>query len=169
VTRQPDFSSVPRASRRRLPGHLALAAGAIALVAAGLLWFQAQAERQVAERRLAEVSREVALARDRVRALQAQARAARAGSLAPAEAPPARIVSEIARVLPDDVRLERLAIDYRDGGTLELQVVARDAGAWDRLLQRLESEPRIRDAEPGPEARAAEVRSLVRARWTTEP
>ena len=68
-------------------------------------------------------------------------------------------------MLPDDVRLERLAIDYRRGGTLELLVVARDAAAWDRLLQRLEKAPRIREVELGPEARAAEVRSLVRARW----
>ena len=71
------------------------------------------------------------------------------------------------RVLPDDVRLERLAIDYRRGGALELLVVARDAAAWDLLLQRLEAAPRIREVEPGPEARAAEVRSLVRARWAT--
>jgi len=167
VTRQPDFSSGPRATPGRLLGRFALAAGGVAVLAAALLWFQARNERQVAERRLAEVGREVALARDHVLALRARARAARAGELAPEDAPPARIVSEIARMLPDDVRLERLVIDYRGGGTLELQVVARDAGAWDRVLQRLESQPRIREAEPGPEARAAEVRSLVRARWAT--
>ena len=72
-------------------------------------------------------------------------------------------------MLPGDVRLERLAIDYRRGGTLELLVVARDAAAWDRLLQQLEAAPRIREVEPGPEARAAEVRSLVRARWASAP
>jgi Tfp pilus assembly protein PilN len=71
----------------------------------------------------------------------------------------------VASVLPDDVRLERLAIDYQGGGRLELLVVARDAAAWDRLLQRMEAAPRFREVEPGPEARAAEVRSLVRARW----
>jgi len=44
-------------------------------------------------------------------------------------------------------------------------MVARDAGAWDRLAQRLETAELLRDAELGPEARAGEVRSQVRARW----
>jgi hypothetical protein len=108
-------------------------------------------------------------ARQRLRAFEAHAREAGAGVLSPADVPPALIVAEVASALPGDVRLERLAIDYRRGGTLELLVVARDASAWDRLLQRLESAPRIREVEPGPEARAAEVRSLVRARWAAEP
>ncbi len=119
--------------------------------------------------RLAEVSREVDAARTRVQALDARARVSEAGVLSPADVPPALVVSEVASVLPGDVRLERLAIDYRRGGTLELQVVARDAAAWDRLLQQLEAAPRIREVEPGPEARAAEVRSLVRARWASAP
>ena len=67
------------------------------------------------------------------------------------------------------MRLDHLSIDYRHGGTLEMLVVARDAAAWDLLLERLEKAPRIRDVEPGPEAREAEVRSLVRARWASVP
>jgi hypothetical protein len=67
-------------------------------------------------------------------------------------------------VLPRDTRLEGLTIDY-EHGVLELRVVAREAAAWDLLLDRLEREPRLRDVEPGPEARDAEVRSVVRARW----
>ena len=85
------------------------------------------------------------------------------------DAPPSRIVADVATLLPPDVRLERLAIDYQRGGTLEMLVVARDAAAWDLLLERLERAPRIRDVEPGPEARAAEVRSVVRARWSAAP
>ena len=67
------------------------------------------------------------------------------------------------------MRLERIAIDYRRGGTLELAVVARDAPAWDLLLQRLARAEHLRAVTPGPEARAAEVRSVVRARWGSEP
>ena len=168
MTRQPDFSTGSRAPRPPLARQLALAACAVAAIAAAVLWYQARVESQLAARRLAEVSREVREIRERVLAQQARLRVARAGTLSPEDAAPARIVAEVASVLPDDVRLERLAIDYRRGGTLELMVVARDAGAWDRLLQRLESAPRIREVELGPEARSAEVRSLVRARWATE-
>jgi Tfp pilus assembly protein PilN len=169
VTRQPDFSSEPRAVR--VPGwhNLALAGGALVALAAVLAAFRTTEEAATAEQRLAEVRRDVAAAADRVEALEARARAVEAGMLAPDDAPPARIVADVAEALPGDVRLERLAIDYRHGGVLELSVVARDASAWDRLLQQLELAPRLRAVTPGPEARAAEVRSLVRARWGSEP
>ena len=74
-------------------------------------------------------------------------------------------MADLAAVLPGDVRLERLSIDYARGGALEMHVVARDAAAWDRLLARLERAPEFREVEPGPETRDAEVRSVVRARW----
>jgi hypothetical protein len=167
VTRQPDFSSTPRTSRVPLYQQLAFAACALVAIAAALQAYQAREQAQAARRRLAEVSREVDVARGRAQALESRARAARAGMLAPEDAPPARIVAEVASLLPDDVRLERIAIDYRHGGVLELLVVAHDARAWDRLLQQLEGASRIREVEPGPEARAAEVRSLVRARWAS--
>ena len=169
MTRQPDFSSAPRTSRVSLFQSLSFAACALAAIAAAFLAYQARGEAQAATRRLAEVSREVDAARGRVQAFETHARAAWAGMLAPEEAPPSRIVAEVASLLPDDVRLERIAIDYRRGGVLELVVVARDARAWDRLLQQLEAAQRIRELEPGPEARAAEVRSLVRARWAAGP
>ena len=169
MTRQPDFSTAPRTSQVPPWQHMALAACAVVAVAAAVQAYATREEARGAVRRLAEVSREVAAARGRLQALETRARVAGAGALLPDDAPPARIVSEVARVLPDDVRLERLAIDYRRGGALELQVVARDARAWDRLLQQLEAAPRIREVEPGPEARAAEVSSLVRARWASGP
>jgi Tfp pilus assembly protein PilN len=169
VTRQPDFSSERRAVRVPAWHNVALAAGALAALAAGLAAFRTTEEKSAASQRLAEVRREVAAAADRVKALEARARAVEAGMLAPDDAPPARIVSDLAKALPGDVRLERLAIDYGHGGVLELAVVARDASAWDRLLQQLELAPRLRAVTPGPEARAAEVRSVVRARWGSEP
>ena len=114
------------------------------------------------------MTREVAALRTRHAALEARA-AAGGQALLAVDAPPSRIVADVATLLPPDVRLERLAIDYQRGGTLEMLVVARDAAAWDLLLERLERAPRIRDVEPGPEARAAEVRSVVRARWSAAP
>jgi Tfp pilus assembly protein PilN len=74
-------------------------------------------------------------------------------------------VAALASVLPRDARLEGLSIDYQHGGLLELAVEAREAAAWDRLLDRLSRDPRFDDVRPGPESRDAEVKSTVRARW----
>jgi Tfp pilus assembly protein PilN len=169
VTRQPDFSTAPGASRVPAWQHVALAACALAALAAAAQAYATREEARGALRRLAEVSRDVDAARTRLQALDARARASEAGVLSPADVPPALVVSEVASLLPGDVRLDRLSIDYRRGGTLEMQVVAKDAGAWDRLLQQLEAAPRLREVELGPEARAAEVRSVVQARWASAP
>jgi hypothetical protein len=165
VTRQPDFSTEPRAVRVPRWHNLALAGAALVALAAVIAAVRTTDEARTAARRLADVRREVASAAERVKALEARARAVEAGMLAPDGAPPARIVSDVAKALPGDVRLERLTIDYRRGGVVELEVVARDASAWDGLLQQLELAPRLRAVTPGPEERAAEVRSVVRARW----
>lgn len=163
MTRQPDFSTTTRPSRVPTWQNVALAACALLALGAALQAFVAREEAHGAATRLSEVSREVETAAARLQAIDARTRVP--GALLPEQAPPARIVAEVASVLPDDARLERLAIDYPRGGMLELAVVARDAAAWDELLKGMEAAPRFREVEPGPEARAAEVRSLVRARW----
>jgi Tfp pilus assembly protein PilN len=162
VSRQPDFSTTPRPRRAPVWDSVALAAGLAALLLSGVAAARAREEARAAGARLAEVRREVETATARLRAFDA-----RAGGtlLQAAEASPARIVADLASVLPADVRLERLSIDYARGGALEIDVVARDAGAWDLLLERLDEAPRFGEVTPGPEAREAEVRSLVRARW----
>jgi hypothetical protein len=164
VSRQPDFSTAPHPSRLPAWETLAVGAGFAALVLAGGEAWHARQEARQARARLAEVRREVEAASVRLKALDARVRGAMR-ALPAAEAPPARIVADVASVLPGDARLERLSIDYARGGALEMHVVARDAASWDRLLDRLERAPWLRDVQPGPEAREAEVRSLVRARW----
>ena len=168
MTRQPDFRTAPRAPSGAGWAGALVAAGVIAAVATSYQAVGARAEATAAGARLAEVTREVAALKTRQAALEARA-AAGGQALLAVDAPPSRIVADVAGALPPDVRLERLAIDYQRGGTLEMLVVARDAAAWDLLLERLEKAPRIRDVEPGPEARAAEVRSVVRARWSATP
>jgi hypothetical protein len=168
VTRQPDFRTAPRASGGAGWGSALVAAGVIAAGVAGYQALGARAEASAAAARLADATREVTALKTRHAALEARAAAA-GESLLAIDAPPSRIVADVATALPPDVRLERLSIDYQRGGALELLVVARDAAAWDLLLERLERAPRIRDVEPGPEAREAEVRSLVRARWSSVP
>jgi Tfp pilus assembly protein PilN len=164
VSRQPDFSTAPR--RRRVPAWetLAVGAGLVGLaLAAGEAWQACEAARS-ARSRLATVRREVDAASARLRDLESRARGP-ARALPAAEAPPARIVADLASAIPGDVRLERLVIDYARDGALEIHVVARDAGSWDRLLARLEEAPWMRDVRPGPEEREAQVRSVVQGRW----
>ena len=168
MSRQPDFSTAPRPSRVPAFETVAVAVGLVAVVLAGGAAWRARDESRVARARLDDVRREVAAAAARLASLEASARSGRPG-LAAADAGPARIVADVASVLPGDARLERLAIDYARGGAVELEVVARDASAWDRLLERLEQAPQFREVEPGPEVRDAEVRSLVRARWVGGP
>jgi hypothetical protein len=167
VTRQPDFSTTPRPSRLPAFGTAAVVVGLVAVGLAGAAAWRARDGARVARARVDELRREVDAAGARLKALEASARTGRPG-LAASEAEPARILADVAGVLPSDARLERLSIDYAHGGALELEVVARDASAWDRLLERLEKAPQFREVEPGPEARDAEVRSLVRARWVGE-
>jgi hypothetical protein len=164
VTRQPDFSTAPRPSRLPAFEAVAVAVGLVALAAAGAEAWRARQEAGQAVARHAAVQREVDATSARLRALDARAREA-TKALPAGEAPPARIVADLASVLPGDARLESLSIDYAAGGVLELHVVARDAASWDRLLERLERAPWLRAVQPGPEAREAEVRVLVRARW----
>ena len=168
MTRQPDFKTAPRHARGSAWASLWLAAGALALAVSGYLAASTRAAAGAAVLRLAEVTGEVKALAAREAALAARP-AAGAERLRAEDAPPARIVADVAAALPPDVRLDRLAIDYERGGRLELGVVARSAAAWDRLLERLDRAPRIREVEPGPEARAGEVRSAVRARWSASP
>lgn len=140
------------------------AALVVLALAAGGAW-RAREEARSALARLAEVRRDVDAASVRLRDLEGRARGT-ARALRAEDAPPARIVSDLASVVPGDVRLERLSIDYARGGAVEMQVVARDAAAWDRLLARLEKAPWLAEVRPGPEEREAEVRSVVRGRWS---
>jgi hypothetical protein len=164
VSRQPDFATAPRHSRVPAWETVAVGAGLAALaLAAGGAW-RARDEVLSARARLVEVRRDVDAAAARQRALEARARGPARG-LAAAEAPPARIVADLASAIPPGVRLERLLIDYAREGAVEMEVVARDAASWDGLLARLEGASALRDVQPGPEAREGEVRTVVRARW----
>ncbi|HXK11909.1 MAG TPA: hypothetical protein VMT70_19885 [Vicinamibacteria bacterium] len=161
---QPDFGTAPRPSRAPLWDRVALVAGGLALLASGAAAWRARDEAGTARVRLAEVHRDVETASRRLRDLEGRARAG-TPLLPAADAPPARIVSTLASLLPGHARLDGLSIDYGRGGVLQLNVVAREAAAWDLFLDRLAREPRFREVEPGPESRDAEVRSPVRAVW----
>lgn len=161
MSRQPDFSSTPPRVSPLPRGGIALVAVALALAAAaGSAAYRARVEAADAKARVAE-------ARRQLEAQQARLRAAAPAAAAPAaDAPPRRVVSALADLLPADARLARLTIDY-EGGTVstEMLVEARRAASWDRFLDRIEGSPDFAEVEPGPERRDAEVLTTVRARW----
>ncbi len=164
MSRQPDFSTMPRPDRLHRWDTALLFVGALAFAGSATVTWRAHQAADEAVRRTAEVRRDAEQQAARVRALEAPG-----GSGEPARATsatsPARIVAAVAAALPADVRLERLTIDYAHGGALEMAVEARSAAAWDRLLQRLERSTAFAEVAPGPESREAEVRTVVRARW----
>lgn len=169
MRQQPDFSTAQRPTGTRGGGRLAVAVGLVTVaLAAGSAW-RTREEGLAARDRLATVRREVEASSARLRALEALSGASGerlARAEAAREAAPARIVADVAVVLPREARLEQLSIEYGREVSLEMQVLARDASAWDRLLERLERAPQFQAVEPGPEDRAAEVRSVVKARWS---
>jgi hypothetical protein len=81
------------------------------------------------------------------------------------EAPPPRVVAELGALLPPDVKLDGLSLDYGARLALEMQVSARHGGSYDAFLARLENSPLFADVLPGDENRAGEVRATVRARY----
>jgi hypothetical protein len=129
----------------------------------------ARREAAVAAERWAAVQADVRRMQSQLRAVEGKgslggvllARAAVAG-----EAPPERIIAVLARSLPDDARLDGLRISYEETLSLEMDVVARDAQAWDRTLAALQETAQLEDVIPGPERRDGEIRTSVKARWS---
>ena len=163
-----DFSS--RSRRRRSPWDAAiLAAGCVALAAAGLAAWQASSQLKHRRAEVARVVREARDAADRLRGMEADQGTAAAALAAQAEgtldAPPPRILADLSSAMPADVRLESLDLDYRDRIFLELRVRARTPEAYDLFLERLTRSGRFREIVPGPESRSGEVSASVRASY----
>jgi len=82
-----------------------------------------------------------------------------------AEAPPPRVLADLESLLPADVRLIALTLDYGERLDLDLQLAARHAASYDRFLQRLQESPLFADVRPGEEARDGGVRAQVQATY----
>jgi hypothetical protein len=163
VSRQPDFSTGPRREPLAPRGErLLVAAAVLALAVSGTAAYRARAEARDATARAAEARRQLDEQQARLRAMDPTGANPAAGA---AEAPPGRVIGAVAAVLPLDARLAQVTIDYQHGVVVDLQVDAKRAEAWDRLLERMERSPDFADVESGPEDRAAEVRTTLRARW----
>ena len=162
-----DFSTRPQAPARS-PLDLALVAVGLTALAwsascAHGSWRDAREKRA----RVEEARRELASARERVSsALPSSTEAAFSRqALLSLEATPPVVLSALATVLPPDVRLDGLALDYGGALQLRLNVVARNAAAYDLFLSRLEASPQFGSVSPGEENRDGEVRAVVSASW----
>lgn len=163
-----DFSS--RSQRRRSPWDSAiLAAGSFAIGVAGLSAWQASSELSLRRGEVARVVRDARDAEDRLRRMEAGQGTAAAALAAQAEgtldAPPPRILADLSRAMPPDVRLESLDMDYRDRIFLDLRVRARTPEAYDLFLESLTRSGRFWEIVPGPESRSGEVSASVRASY----
>ena len=161
-----DFSTQPR---RRGPAPLEV--GLLALGGAALLfsaWSAVSAWREGGRVRAG-----LDQARAEAQALQARAQGRvqqglpvlAAQALLTNDAPPSRIVSELAALMPGDVRLLSLRLVYGGRVELEMRVAAREAASYDLFLDRLARSPSFAEVLPGDENREGEVRAVVRAVW----
>jgi len=169
----PDFSSRrrprPRASRLDV---LLLAAAAVA--AAGSAYVAAGARAQLGQAQSALIETHGAAERmaSRMRSLEAQTRGVDQTlmnrAVLAAEAPPPRVVSDVAGLLPAGVRLRSLTLAYGPRLELELRVAARRGQDYDVFLDRLSASPLFTSVVPGPEERAAEITATVQAVYRRE-
>jgi hypothetical protein len=162
-----DFSSAPRRARARGLDVLLVGLAAIAAAASVRASWTARSESVSVRAQLAEARSEVAAARQRL--IELERTSARAGyaleAASWAAVPPARVLADLADLLPGDVRLDGLLLDYRGGLELELRVVARDAAAFDRVMDRFAASSRLRHVAAAAENREGEVRTTVSAHW----
>ena len=167
---RPDFSTRGR-DRETRTGELAFLA-----FRAGLLPGVASSRARGANLRRAEAISRGPAAR-RVAVAPGPRREARKGPDAcwsarasfTAESPPPRVLADLETLLPPDVRLLALSLDYGERLALRLQVAARRAASYDLFLQRLQESPLFTDVRPGEEVRDGGVRAQVEAAYRPRP
>ena len=163
-----DFSSQPRRGAATPVQQAMVGLAALAVLASAAYAFGAWRDAARVRARLEQARGEsqAALARAQafdVRGDVGQLMAAQA--LLTADAPPSRVVAELSRLMPGDVKLDDLRLTYGSRLQLEMRVSARVAGSYDLFLDRLERSPLFGDVLPGDENRQGEVRAVVRAVW----
>ena len=165
---RPDFSTRGRKDPSR-GGEWAFvgAAGvalALSIASAAGAWSDLQRIEDDLARTRTETETLSGAARDReVRKGPDAALSARA--LWTADSPPPRILADLETLLPGDVRLITLGLDYGERVELSLEVAARHAASYDLFLERLQQSPLFTDVRPGEEVRDGGVRAQVRAAY----
>jgi hypothetical protein len=165
MRRQPDFSTRPGQSRRAGGWEaLALGVAALLLLASAARTVQALREARASQAAVADLRREVVEARARLSTLEGRRRSDLLTSqlVLTAEAPPGRVLAELAELLPPDARLESVLLGYGARLEIDAEVVARRPASYDLLLERLQASQSFSDIQPGPEARQGEIRATLR-------
>jgi Tfp pilus assembly protein PilN len=163
-----DFSSRPR---RRPPQPVDLGligVGLLTLIFAGYATGTSWADFKRARQHVADVQRDTQAAQARLKTMEARSAPTAAlatQALLSADAPPPRLLSDLAALMPADVKLDSLALTYGDGIGMTMQVSAKSAGAYEAFLQRLEGSPLFDDVVPGEEARDGGVTASIQMRY----
>ena len=165
---RPDFSTRGKRPEARAADLLLLGVAAVALALAVTSAAGAWDDLRRAEANVEQARREAAAAADQARALEGRKgpdAVLSSRAFLTAEAPPPRVLADLESVLPGDVRLVALTLEYGDSLVLGMQVAARHAAAYDQFLQRLQQSPLFADVRPGEEVRDGDVRAQVQAQY----
>ena len=166
----PDFSTRLATPRLGASDLALLATGVLAAALCARAVVSGRAEVGAARARLADVRRDVDDTRRRTLVLEKRMGDGVTGQAwLTAEAPPSRVLAELGEVLPPDVRLDGLSLTYGRRLEVEMRVVARSPRAYDRLLERLQASPRLKDLVLGAENREGEVQTTVHASFEPGP
>ena len=162
-----DFSTRRRRRGPSASDRALLAVGFVVLVLASYATGTAWAELARARQQAANMRKETQAAQARLKSLEARSAPTAAlaqQALLSADVPPPRVLSDLAALMPADVKLDAVALGYGDAITVRLEVSARSAGAYETFLQRLESSPLFEDVIPGDEARDGGVSASIQIR-----
>jgi hypothetical protein len=166
-----DFSTRPERPARSALDVAALAIGLVAFAWSGVCAHASWRDARHKAARVDDARRELAVTKERVApsAPSASAAALSRQALGSLEAAPPAVLAALSAIMPRDVRLDGLSLAYGDTVQLQLQVVARDAAAYDLFLSHLESSAQFGSISPGEENRFGEVHAVVRASYTGVP
>lgn len=163
-----DFSSRPR-RRPAKPVDLGLiGVGVLTLIVAGYATGTSWAEFKRARQHVADVRRDTQAAQQRLKTMEARSAptaALASQALLSTDAAPPRVLSDLAAVMPPDVKLESVSLAYGDAIAIQIQVSAKAGGAYEAFLQRLEGSPLFDEVIPGEEARDGGVSASVQMRY----
>jgi hypothetical protein len=169
----PDFSTRPGKVGLRPIETALLVVALIALVASGRAVWRARADLARGRAAVARLSSEAETASRRAQELRASTRRSGASLvsalLLSQESPPPSVISDLATLLPDDVRLDALVLEYGDELEMRLRVVARDSAAYDRFFESMLQSPRFVGLTPGSERREGEIRCALGATYRSVP
>jgi len=165
---RPDFSTSGKRPDLRAADMALLGAAAVALALAIASAAGAWSDLRRATADLTAARREAADAAGRARSLEGRRgpdAALSSRAFLTAEAPPPRVMADLESVLPGDVRLVTLTLDYGERLNLVMQLSARHAASYDQFLQQLQQSPLFADVRPGEEVRDGGVRAQVQATY----